>query len=140
MRGRKPAGPAAVERLAGSPQAKERLRVVLQTLAGTCRVAQACARLGISEPRFEQLRTQVLRAGLASLEPKALGRPRRPAAADQVRALAARVAELEIDLEAARVREEIALVLPQVQGARRAAPKKASRRRSAARRRRRTQR
>jgi hypothetical protein len=140
MRGRKPAGPAAVERLAGSPQAKERLSVVLETLAGSCRVTAACARLGLSEPRFDQLRSQVLRAGLASLEPKAGGRPPRPAADAQVRALEARLAALEIDLEAARVREEIALALPQVHLAREPAPKKGRRRRSATRPRRRSQR
>jgi hypothetical protein len=58
VRGRKPYGPSAVGRLAGSPQARERLRLVLETLAGTCRVQEACARLGLSEQRFDQLRTQ----------------------------------------------------------------------------------
>ena len=38
MRGRKPSGPAVVERLAGSALARQRLQVVLETLAGTCRV------------------------------------------------------------------------------------------------------
>jgi hypothetical protein len=127
-----------VARLAGSPQAKERLSVVLETLAGSCRVGEACARLGISEPRFDQLRAQVLRAGLASLEPRAVGRPRQPAAEAPVQALEARVAELEIDLKAAQVREEIALALPQVHLASAPAPKKAPRRRSAARPRRRS--
>ena len=114
MRGRKPTGPTAVERLAGSREAKERLRVVLETLAGRCRVGEACARLGISEPRFEQLRAQVLQAGLDRLEPRDVGRPPRPAVDAQVRALEARVAELEIELRAAQVREEIALALPAV--------------------------
>jgi hypothetical protein len=119
-----------VERLAGSPAAKERLRVVLETLAGGCRVGEACARLGISEPRFDQLRTQVLQAGLDRLEPRVVGRPPRPAGDAHVRALEARVAELEIELRAARVREEIALALPQVQVAPAAPEKKAPRRRS----------
>jgi hypothetical protein len=138
MRGRKPSGPAAVERLAGSAEAKQRLRVVLETLTGACRVGEACARLGISEPRFDQLRAQVLQAGLDRLEPRAVGRPPRPARDDQVRALEARVAELEIELRAARVREEIALALPQVQLTPSEPPKKAPRRRSSARPRRRT--
>ena len=138
MRGRKPVGPAAVERRAGSAEAKERLRVVLETLAGSCRVGEACARLGLSEPRFDQLRAQVLQAGLDRLEPRAVGRPPRPAVDAQVRALEARVAELEIELRAARVREEIALALPQVQVGPGEAPKKAPRRRAPARPRRRT--
>jgi hypothetical protein len=114
MRGRKPSGPAVVERLPGSPQARERLRVILETLAGTCRIAAACARLGVSEQRFDQLRTQVLQAGLDSLQPRPLGRPRQAAAAT-VAALQARLTAAETELAAAQVREEIALVLPAVQ-------------------------
>jgi hypothetical protein len=132
MRGRKPSGPAAVEQLAGSPQAKQRLRVVLETLTGECRVGEACARLEISEPRFDQLRTQVLQAGLDRLEPRPVGRRPRPAGDAHVGALEARVAELEIELRAAQVREEIALALPQVQVAPAAPEKKAPRRRSPA--------
>jgi hypothetical protein len=117
MRGRKPSGPAAVERLPGSPQARERLRVILETVAGTCRIAEACARLGVSEQRFDQLRTQVLQAGLDSLEPRPLGRPVRAAPAAAEVALQARVTALETELAAARVREEIAPVLPAVRPA-----------------------
>src|SRR5262252_2687679 len=98
MRGRKPSGPAAVERLPGSPLARQRLRVVLETLAGTCRVQEACTQLGLSEQRFDQLRTQVLQAGLDSLEPRPAGRRPRPVPAADVPALQARVAALEIEL------------------------------------------
>jgi hypothetical protein len=115
MRGRKPSGPAVVERLPGSPQARERLRVVLETVAGTCRIAAACARLEVSAQRFEQLRSQVLQAGLDSLEARPAGRPRRAVPAVDVAALEARIAALEIELRAAQVREEIALALPAVQ-------------------------
>jgi hypothetical protein len=115
MRGRKPSGPALVERLPGSPQARQRLRVILETLAGTCRIGEACARLGVSEQRFDQLRAQVLQAGLDSLEPRPLGRPARAAPAAAVTALQARVTALETERAAAQVREEIALVLPAVQ-------------------------
>src|SRR5262249_6175364 len=45
MRGRFPAGPSYVDKLEGSAAAKERLKVVLETLAGQCRVQEACARL-----------------------------------------------------------------------------------------------
>jgi len=130
MRGRKPSGPAAVQRLPASPLAHERLRVVLETLAGTCRVAEACARLGISEQRFDQLRIRVLQAGLDSLEPRRVGRRPRPTPAADVTALQARVAELEIELRAARVREEIALALPAVGVSATGPAKKSSRRRS----------
>jgi hypothetical protein len=133
MRGRKPYGPSVVGRLPGSDLARRRLQVVLETLAGTSRVQEACTRLGLSEQRFDQLRTRVLQAGLDSLEPRPAGRRPPPAPAADVPGLQARVAELEIELRAARVREEIALVLPAVEQAPAAPVKKAPRRRSPAR-------
>ena len=132
MRGRRPSGPECVERLAGSDQAKERLQVILQTLAGTCRVREACRRLGISEPRFQQLRAQVLEAALERLEPRPAGRPPQLDEADEGRraALADRLAAKEVELRAAEARVEIALALPGA--APRAAPgKKTSRGRAA---------
>ena len=133
MRGRKPSGPAVAQRLAGSALARQRLQVVLETLAGTCRVQEACARLNISEQRFDQLRTQVLQAGLDSLEPRPTGRPPRAVPAADVAALEARIAELEIELRAAQVREEIALALPAVQVTAGGPEKKVRRRRSSTR-------
>jgi hypothetical protein len=117
MRGRRPAGPEYVEQLQGSQVARQRLRVILETLAGQCRVTEACQQLGISEPRFHQLRAEVLQAALDSLEPRPAGR--RPAAtepptAQQAEALQARLVALEAELQAARLREEIALILPNV--------------------------
>ena len=130
MRGRKPSGPAAVERLPASPQAKERLRVILETLAGTCRIRQACARLQVSAQRFDQLRTQVLQAGLDCLEPRPLGRPPRPAVPAAVADLETRLEAVQTELAATQVREEIALVLPVVQLRSAGPEKKAPRRRS----------
>jgi hypothetical protein len=133
MRGRKPSGPAAGARLPGSPQAKERLRVVSETVAGSCRLGAACARLGLSEQRFDQLRAQVPPAGLDSSEPRPTGRPPRPGPAAALAALAARVAALEIELRAAPVREEIALALPAVRVTPGGPGKKVRRRRPATR-------
>jgi hypothetical protein len=130
MRGRKPAGPEYVEQLPGSALARERLKVVLATLAGQCRVQEACQQLGLSEARFHQLRTQVLCAGLESLEPRPAGRPAQvlsPAAAE-VAALQEQLAAREVELRAAQARAEIALVLPQVVQ-RRPEPEKKTRRR-----------
>src|SRR5580692_11234471 len=56
MRGRYPSGPEFVDHVSGSVIAKDRARVLLETIAGTCRVKEACTRLGVSEPRFDQLR------------------------------------------------------------------------------------
>jgi hypothetical protein len=112
MRGRRPVGPELAEQLGGSAQARQRLRVILETLAGTTRVKQARAELGICAQRFEALRAAVIRAGIAALEPKPAGRPARAAPAPEVARLEARVAELEAELQVARVRAELAGRLP----------------------------
>ena len=133
MRGRRPAGPEYVQQLTGSATAKERLQVVLQTLAGQLGVQTACARLGIGPQRFHQLRQQVLQAALADLEPGHAGRPARPVdpAAAQVRALQEQVRQQEVELHAAQAREEIAVILPRVAHPPAAAAAKKKRRRRA---------
>jgi hypothetical protein len=114
MRGRRPAGPEYVDQLDGSALAKERLQVVLQTLAGQCRLGEACARLAMSEQRFHQIREEALRAAVAALEPKPAGRPAAATAASpQHQALQQQLEQLQVELQAARLREEIALTLPQ---------------------------
>jgi len=116
MRGRLPSGPEYVEHLPGSEQAKERLKVVLETLSGKCRVLEACRRLGISEPRFHQLRTEALAAALAGIEPKPSGR--KPAARtveqEQLVQLQEQLARKDVELRAAQARAEIAVALPHV--------------------------
>lgn len=115
MRGRYPSGPEFVHKLDGSAQAKERLEVLLRTLGGDCRVGEACALLGLSEQRFDQIRIEALQAALRELEAQPAGRPPRvdsttPAEAE---ALRARVAQLEAELKAALIRVELAVALPQ---------------------------
>jgi hypothetical protein len=116
MRGRLPSGPEYVEQLEGSALAKERVKVILETMAGTCRVQEACTRLGISEPRFEQLRLQILQAALERLEPRPLGRPARTQtpADERTLTLEAEITELKRQLQVAQTRIEIALALPNV--------------------------
>jgi transposase-like protein len=116
MRGRRPSGPEYVNTLGGSDTAKERLKVILETLAGTCRVQEACARLGISEPRFHQLRTQMLEAARAGLEPQTPGRKPQTLtpAEEQVRLLQQQVQQQDFELRVARAREEVALTLPRL--------------------------
>jgi hypothetical protein len=102
-------GPEYVTRLDGSDLAKQRAQVVLETLAGLCRVGEACERLDVSEPRFEQLR----------VEPRPAGRPGKeetPEAADLRRARA-RIAELEAALRGAEARVAVARILPRAEAA-----------------------
>jgi hypothetical protein len=117
MRGRRPVGPELIDRLAGSDEARRRAKVVLQTMTGELRVQEACERLGISEQRFEAIRQEAIEGAVASLEPKPVGRPPRaaePTDAAEVAQLRDRVAELEAELRAARVRQDLAQALPRL--------------------------
>jgi transposase len=114
--GRPPGGSHHVMTLAGGVEEKHRLRVILDVMAQTMSVKQACTVLGVSEARFHQLRQQVLQGALDSLAPRRPGRPRasQPHDTPQVEELRRQVRELEMDLQAALVRTELALSMPQV--------------------------
>ena len=116
MAGRKPLGPALVEHLDGSASAKERLELILQTLAGHVSVVEACRQLEISEAMFYKLRNRVLQICVDDLEPKPRGRPARHVTAHEERSteLAAEIVTLERELAAQTVRLELAQTLPQV--------------------------
>jgi hypothetical protein len=94
MAGRKPTGPPLVHHLDGSERAKERLEVILETVAGKLTIREACDRLGIEEAMFFRLRTQALQAGLSRLEPRPAGRPPRSSSPEEQR-----IAELEQELQ-----------------------------------------
>jgi transposase len=116
MRGRRPKGLASLHQLPGSSLAKERFQVIVENLVGLCRTYEACARLGVSEPRFQQLRERFETAGLEGLEPRAAGRPAstRSPEAERIRELEEQLAAKEVELRAALARAEIALTLPRV--------------------------
>jgi len=118
MRGRQPAGPDYVDKLTASQTAKERLKEVLETMVSEGRVLEACARLGICEQRFHQLRQEAMEGALAALEPGVPGRPVQTTSPEQdrIRALEEEVAALKVELRAAKAREEIALALPRAAG------------------------
>jgi len=123
-RGRPPSGPALVDALDGSPQAKERLKIILETVSGSRSIPSACAALGLSEAAFYRLRERTLCEAVAGLEPRPAGRPRVEVSpeAKQVQVLAQEVARLETELHAARVREEVALTMPHLLTRRRSPP------------------
>jgi hypothetical protein len=114
MRGRRPDGPEYVAKLHGPPDAKRRLEVILRTLAGTCRVQEACAELGVSAARFHQLRQEALQAALDGLTPRPAGRPAAPPAEPPVAEPGQANEAVQLELLAAQTREEIALVLPRL--------------------------
>ena len=110
MRGRRPVGPELAEQLEGSAVARRRMRVVLETIAGSRRVQAACEELGICEQRFETLRATAIKAGITALESRPMGRPPKvltEAQAEIVR-LQERIVELEARLQVASVRAELA--------------------------------
>ena len=114
MAGRKPVGPALVERVSGSAAAQRRAEVLLETITGAKTMEGACQALGIEKTQLFKLRTRMLQAAVAAMEPLPTGRPPQvvdPSAA-RIAQLEARVKELELELEASRLRVELAEALP----------------------------
>jgi hypothetical protein len=104
-----------VDRLEGPEDLKWRLRVLLETIVGSIGVAQACEELGVSESRLHELRREALVGALQALMPKPSGRPaKRESPPPREQELLARIGELEVDLQAALVRTELALAMPQL--------------------------
>jgi uncharacterized small protein (DUF1192 family) len=119
-RGRKPLGIDQVDRVPGSPLAKERLRVILANIAGELSIEDACGALGIEPSRLFDLKRRCLEDWVESLEPKTPGRKPDARSAEQVRIdeLETRIARLELELKAARLEAELARVVPSRQGTR----------------------
>jgi transposase-like protein len=105
-----------VAHLTGSPSARQRLNLMLQTLKGDVPIPQAAAKLGVGRSRFCLKRQEMLQAALASLEPKPRGRPPLETTPEQqeIERLQQQVQALKIDLKAAQIREELALLMPHV--------------------------
>ena len=130
--GRKPLSIAdQIDRLAGSPVAKTRLRAILANLAGQINVADACAELGIEESWFFDLKHESLERWVKTMEPGSPGRPPSAEKASdqhQIAELQAKVERLELELKADQLRAELArqrLSRPKPQVSQ--APKKANR-------------
>ena len=117
MRGRRPQGPEYADKLQGSETAKLRAKVILETMAGTLRLQEACAILGVSEQRFHQLREEMMTAAVNALEPGQAGRPAQVSTPEkeQVLELKQQLAEKNIELRAAQARAEIAIIMPKVE-------------------------
>jgi len=114
--GRQPLGIDLVERMAGPPQAKERLMAVLESLTGVAPVGELAQICGVGRTRFYELRDRALCGALeALLDGRPGPRPRQSDARDdELRALQTENDELRVQLVAERVRTELALVMPHV--------------------------
>jgi hypothetical protein len=109
-------GAAHVDAVLGPREAKERVKAVLETIAGDRTVEAACQELGVSPTRFDQLRAAALKGAVEALSPRPPGRPARKEPDEAIAALRARVAELEHENERLRVREEVAIRAPGLLG------------------------
>ena len=129
-RGRPVKGAELVDAVEASNQARERLKLILQTLAGVMTIEQAAAVAGVGRSRFQAMRQQFLARAVDLLEPKPKGhhRPEPTAAEQELARMREELVELKLDLKAAQIREEIALAMPHLLKGRRAgAGKKTSR-------------
>lgn len=113
-RGRPPSGPSLADKVEGSEQAKERLKVILQTISGEISIPDACKQLGLREARFHELRQEWMQAACSALEPKPMGRPKEMSFEEEVELLRLHREnqKLKLHLRAAQIREEIAVAMP----------------------------
>jgi len=112
--GRPPRGSKLVDGLEGSEQAKRRLTAILDTLAGKLTIDEACASVDVRPSEFHKLRERFLQEALQSLEPRPVGRPAKVVTEGDLRA-AALERELQntrMELQTARVREELVAAMP----------------------------
>ena len=88
--------------------------MILETVAGTCTVEEACEKLGVGPAAFYKLRERTLEDAAASLEPRKVGRPKKQKSPEQqeIEKLRQELFETRFELQAARIREEIAVVMP----------------------------
>ena len=107
--GRPNKGVEHVDRVDASEHERERLKVILRTITGELSVQDACAELGISPKRFQQLREQCLQGAADALAPGRPGRPRRHDAevVELVAELQREVARLRVQVDRQRIRLEL---------------------------------
>jgi transposase-like protein len=104
-----------VDGIDGSPGAKRKLKLVLETLSGKKGVAEACDELGIGEAAFYKSRSRWLKGAVDLLEPRTLGRPAKEGEvvdAEELRRLREENEALRWALRVQTVREEIAVAMP----------------------------
>ena len=98
----------------GSQEARQRLKVIFQTLAGVFTVEQACQILQINRSAFNKLRSQFIANAVQLLEPKTPGRKKKVVSPEQAenQRLREENERLKFELRAQQLREEIGLLMP----------------------------
>jgi transposase-like protein len=113
-RGRRILGPGLIDGLEGSSMAKEKLRLIMETITGETGIAEACVELGIKEAMFHRMRREMLAGAVGLLEPAPTGRPPHVETEDEkkIKKLQAEIQELKLTVQGLRVKEQIALAMP----------------------------
>ena len=117
-RGRPHEGAELVEKLDDcSEQARSRLKVIFQTLAGDVTVEHASQALGIRRSAFNKLRSGFIENAVGLLEPKTPGRKKKVITPEQAenQRLREENERLKLELQAQRLREEIGILMPHLQ-------------------------
>jgi hypothetical protein len=116
-RGRPHQGAELVEKLDDcSEQARRRLKLIFQTLAGESTVEQACQALGIRRSAFNKLRSQFIHNAVGLLEPRTPGRRKRVLTPEQLenQRLRTEIDRLKFELQAQHLREQIGILMPRL--------------------------
>jgi transposase len=97
-----------------SEEARQRLKVIFQTLAGVFTVEEACEVLNIQRSAFYKLRGQFIENAVQLLEPKTPGRKKKLITPEQVenQRLRDENERLKFELKAQQLREEIGILMP----------------------------
>jgi hypothetical protein len=114
-RGRPHQGAELVEKLEeGSEAARQRLKVIFQTLAGVFTVRQACGILQVNRSAFNKLRSQFIANAVQLLEPRTPGRKKKVVTPQEVenQRLVEENQRLKFELRAQQLREEIGILMP----------------------------
>lgn len=115
MRGRHPTElNEYIDELDAAPELKQRLKIIFATGWGESRLFESCAALDVGETRFRQLCRQAIQGACDGITPRPPGRPSKANTpeAQRVAELERLLAEKELELRQALVREEVALILP----------------------------
>jgi hypothetical protein len=109
-------GPDLALQADGSENARDWARAVLATIAGDISVKAAAEGLQVTPQYFFRRRAEIIQAMVAAAEPRPAGRPRLLPDLAQISAVEQveqqnRIADLALELEGSRIREELRLVL-----------------------------
>ena len=114
-RGRPPLNEDIVDHLDGSEDARWKMKLILQTISGQIDIDTACRQLGIGKRAFHKLRARVLQTAVECLEPHRRGRPRLTSKEEtEIEQLRRKNHELTLAVRSSQIREEIAMLMPNI--------------------------